>query len=67
MGVMPTTGSENGETLSYPQRRVSGVNTAIAPDRAALKGWLPGYLALAAIWGSSFLFIKVGISELHPL
>jgi drug/metabolite transporter (DMT)-like permease len=43
------------------------VNTAIAPDRAALKGWLPGYLALAAIWGSSFLFIKVGISELHPL
>jgi drug/metabolite transporter (DMT)-like permease len=43
------------------------VNTATAPDRAALKGWLPGYLALAAIWGSSFLFIKVGISELHPL
>jgi drug/metabolite transporter (DMT)-like permease len=23
--------------------------------------------ALAAIWGSSFLFIKVGVSELHPL
>ena len=23
--------------------------------------------ALAAIWGSSFLFIKVGITELHPL
>ncbi|SCF32546.1 Permease of the drug/metabolite transporter (DMT) superfamily [Micromonospora matsumotoense] len=37
------------------------------PDRAALRGWLPGFLALAAIWGSSFLFIKVGIAELHPL
>jgi drug/metabolite transporter (DMT)-like permease len=23
--------------------------------------------ALAAIWGSSFLFIKVGVTELHPL
>ena len=22
---------------------------------------------LAAIWGSSFLFIKVGVTELHPL
>jgi drug/metabolite transporter (DMT)-like permease len=24
-------------------------------------------MALAAIWGSSFLFIKVGVTELHPL
>ncbi|MEH0985984.1 DMT family transporter [Micromonospora sp. CPCC 205556] len=38
-----------------------------APDRAALRSWLPGFLALAAIWGSSFLFIKVGVEELHPL
>ncbi|NJP34958.1 DMT family transporter [Micromonospora thermarum] len=37
------------------------------PDRAALRSWLPGFIALAAIWGSSFLFIKVGIRELHPL
>ncbi|MEU4423618.1 DMT family transporter [Actinoplanes sp. NPDC024001] len=29
--------------------------------------WLPSYLALAAIWGTSFLFIKVGVRELHPL
>ena len=29
--------------------------------------WLPGMLGLAVIWGSSFLFIKVGVSELHPL
>jgi drug/metabolite transporter (DMT)-like permease len=29
--------------------------------------WLPSFLALAAIWGTSFLFIKVGVRELHPL
>ncbi|MET7748638.1 DMT family transporter [Micromonospora sp. NPDC005367] len=38
-----------------------------APDRPASRSWLPGFLALAAIWGSSFLFIKVGVEELHPL
>ncbi|WP_436838005.1 DMT family transporter [Micromonospora rifamycinica] len=37
------------------------------PDQPALRSWLPGFLALAAIWGSSFLFIKVGVAELHPL
>ena len=39
--------------------------TAQAPATRA--AWLPGYLALAAIWGSSFLFIKVGVRELHPV
>ncbi|MGB2569203.1 DMT family transporter [Micromonospora citrea] len=39
----------------------------ITPDKAPLRSWLPGFVALAAIWGSSFLFIKVGIEELHPL
>jgi drug/metabolite transporter (DMT)-like permease len=43
------------------------VNTAITPDKASLRSWLPGYLLLALIWGSSFLFIKIGIGELHPL
>nr|WP_205809052.1 DMT family transporter [Micromonospora sp. HNM0581] len=32
-----------------------------------MRSWLPGFVALAAIWGSSFLFIKVGVTELHPL
>ena len=37
------------------------------PDKADLRAWLPGLLFLAVIWGSSFLFIKVGVHELHPL
>jgi drug/metabolite transporter (DMT)-like permease len=43
------------------------VKAAAAPDKAGPGAWLPGFLALAAIWGSSFLFIKVGVAELHPL
>ncbi|TWJ25331.1 DMT family transporter [Micromonospora endolithica] len=43
------------------------MNTDFTPDRAPLRSWLPGFVALAAIWGSSFLFIKVGVAELHPL
>jgi len=40
---------------------------ARAPAQAELRRWLPSYLILAAIWGTSFLFIKVGVRELHPL
>ncbi len=39
----------------------------MTPDRTALSAWFPGYLALTVIWGSSFLFIKVGVAELHPV
>jgi drug/metabolite transporter (DMT)-like permease len=28
---------------------------------------VPGFVVLSAIWGSSFLFIKVGVRELHPV
>jgi len=41
--------------------------TAPTPDKADPRGWLPGFLLLGVIWGSSFLFIKVGVAELHPL
>ena len=44
----------------------SGGVTAAAPV-VARRWFLPGFFALGAIWGSSFLFIKVGIRELHPL
>ncbi|MEU0960038.1 DMT family transporter [Micromonospora aurantiaca] len=43
------------------------MNVEITPDRAPARSWLPGFVALAAIWGSSFLFIKVGVTELHPV
>jgi drug/metabolite transporter (DMT)-like permease len=43
------------------------VTLPVAPDRPAARGWLLPFLTLAVIWGASFLFIKVGVSELHPL
>ncbi|HKP89282.1 MAG TPA: DMT family transporter [Thermoleophilaceae bacterium] len=30
------------------------------------RGWLPAFLLLSAIWGSSFLFIKVGVEDFAP-
>jgi drug/metabolite transporter (DMT)-like permease len=43
------------------------VDTVTTPDAPGLRGWLPSYLALAVIWGTSYMFIKVGVRELHPL
>ena len=65
--VADDTATEIRGTSSCRSGRVQGVTGHTTPDRAALRGWLPGFLALAVIWGASFLFIKVGVSELHPL
>src|SRR5262245_54751219 len=35
--------------------------------RSALAGWQGSFLLLAMIWGSSFLFIKIGLEALSPL
>ena len=45
------------------------MTTATAPDRPSprVPPGCPAILLLALIWGSSFLFIKVGVRELHPL
>jgi drug/metabolite transporter (DMT)-like permease len=53
--------------MSYPSGSMSGVTTPVAPDTPGVRSWLPSYLLLALIWGSSFLFIKVGVRELHPV
>ncbi|RKE09027.1 DMT family transporter [Catellatospora citrea] len=45
------------------------MTTTIAPDTtasAARSAWLPAFAANAVIWGSSFIFIKIGVRELHP-
>lgn len=43
------------------------MSTGPAPAAALRSSVIPGFIALSAIWGASFLFIKVGIRELHPL
>ncbi|HLL65353.1 MAG TPA: DMT family transporter [Micromonosporaceae bacterium] len=43
------------------------MTTAIGPDKTELRAWLPGFLAVACIWGSSFVLIKIGVRELHPI
>ncbi|MET9271748.1 DMT family transporter [Kribbella sp. NPDC003557] len=46
------------------------MSTLTTPDSTApapVRAWLPIMLALAAIWGCSFLFISVGVRELPPL
>jgi drug/metabolite transporter (DMT)-like permease len=43
------------------------VISAPVPDTPPRSYVVPGFLALSAIWGASFLFIKVGVRELHPV
>ncbi|MGH3384302.1 MAG: DMT family transporter [Nocardioidaceae bacterium] len=43
------------------------MTTLTTPDKPALRSWLPGLFLLGAIWGCSFLFIGVGVRELHPM
>lgn len=49
--------------MTAPDRLASRRARAAGPTSA----WLPGFLALALIWGSSFVFIGVAVRELHPL
>ncbi|WP_240617092.1 DMT family transporter [Nocardioides speluncae] len=41
--------------------------TTATTEPPSLRTWLPWLLVPAAIWGCSFVFIEVGIRELHPL
>ena len=62
IGVMSTSALTPIDADSAATSASSGT----APIRPQVAGWLPAYFALAAIWGASFLFIKVGVRELHP-
>lgn len=42
------------------------MSTLTTPDKPPVKTWAPTMLVLAAIWGCSFLFISIGVRELHP-
>ncbi|MEV8376272.1 DMT family transporter [Kribbella sp. NPDC056861] len=42
------------------------MSTLTTPDKPPVRSWLPTMLTLAAIWGCSFLFISIGVRELHP-
>ena len=53
--------SESRQTLSGVAGRVRVVSTE------KKHSWVPAFAALAVIWGSSFLFIKVGVEQVAPL
>src|ERR1700738_2523503 len=56
---MPTTPS----TTPTPRPpRPTAAATALAPAP-----WLPAFIALSAIWGASFLFIKVALADVPAL
>jgi drug/metabolite transporter (DMT)-like permease len=48
-------------------RHGRGPVSALSAPSAPIRAWLPSFLLLGVIWGTSFLFIKVGVTELHPL
>jgi drug/metabolite transporter (DMT)-like permease len=52
-------GAVSASPLTAPPE--SAAASAVRPGT-----WLPSFVVLCAIWGSSFLFIKVGVRELHP-
>ncbi len=54
--------SETRRILSALWCRVGVVPT----DKKAVS-WLPAFVVLSVIWGSSFLFIKVGVEQVAPL
>lgn len=63
--VSETDLTDIGQEPTAPAVAAGGRGRHAAKKKA--RGWLPGFIALGLIWGSSFLFIKVGVAELHPV
>lgn len=40
---------------------VGSMTSAISPARPAVRAWAPAFVALSAVWGSSFALIKVAV------
>src|SRR4029079_16011215 len=63
--------SESRETFVVPLVQYGPVTgsllTAPPPPRVSPPPWFPPFFVLAIVWGSSFLFIKVAVAEMHPL
>ena len=45
----------------------SNASAAVTAGLASPKSWLTDFVLLAAIWGSSFLFMRIGTTEFGPL
>jgi drug/metabolite transporter (DMT)-like permease len=43
------------------------MNVRSTSDEVPLRRWVPPLVSLGGIWGCSFLFIAVGVRELHPI
>jgi drug/metabolite transporter (DMT)-like permease len=55
-----------GDTSGMASNDLMASNGSAAPaDRSALVDWLV-FLALGLMWGSSYLFIKIGVETLEP-
>jgi drug/metabolite transporter (DMT)-like permease len=53
--------------MTVPVPRPPAIDSRPDVPKPRTGDWLPAFGALALIWGSSFLFIKVGVRELHPV
>src|SRR5215467_15888836 len=49
------------------QTTVGGPGESVGVSTEKKASWVPAFAALSVIWGSSFLFIKVGVEQVAPL
>lgn len=62
---VPATSDDRPPTTVGPATVEVATVEVVAPP--PLRSWLPGLVVLGALWGASFLFIKVAVVDLHPL
>ena len=51
-----------------PMKLDLGLTAAtVTPAAGAARGWLVDFVLLAAIWGASFLFMRIAVVEFGPM